>query len=327
MTSQAMKQNTKKIIDKKEFFDKYRSLIALALLVVVVSILSPSFLTTKNIFNVLRQTSVNAIIAAGMTFVILTGGIDLSVGSILAISGAVCASMLVSGTNMIIAIIVALAIGAVVGFLNGFIISKGKLQPFIATLATMTVFRGLTLVFTDGKPITLGSGDLAVAFGKIGGGSIFGIPTPAIIMIVVFLVCGYVLNNTTMGRHTYALGSNEDAAKLSGLNTDKIKIAVYTVYTISGILASVAGIIITSRLYSAQPTAGNSYELDAIAAVVLGGTSLTGGKGKISKTIVGALIMGVLSNALNLLDVSSYYQMMVKGVVILIAVLLDRKNK
>ena len=322
MTSQAMKLNTKKIIDKKEFFDKYRSLIALALLVVVVSILSPSFLTTKNIFNVLRQTSVNAIIAAGMTFVILTGGIDLSVGSILAISGAVCASMLVSGTNMIIAIIVALAIGAVVGFLNGFIISKGKLQPFIATLATMTVFRGLTLVFTDGKPITLGSGDLAVAFGKIGGGSIFGIPTPAI--IVVFLVCGYVLNNTTMGRHTYALGSNEDAAKLSGLNTDKIKIAVYT---ISGILAAVAGIIITSRLYSAQPTAGNSYELDAIAAVVLGGTSLTGGKGKISKTIVGALIMGVLSNALNLLDVSSYYQMMVKGVVILIAVLLDRKNK
>ena len=148
MTSQAMKQNTKKIIDKKEFFDKYRSLIALALLVVVVSILSPSFLTTKNIFNVLRQTSVNAIIAAGMTFVILTGGIDLSVGSILAISGAVCASMLVSGTNMIIAIIVALAIGAVVGFLNGFIISKGKLQPFIATLATMTVFRGLTLVLS-----------------------------------------------------------------------------------------------------------------------------------------------------------------------------------
>ena len=259
-----------------------------------------------------------------MTFVILTGGIDLSVGSILAISGAVCASMLVSGTNIIIAVIIALVIGGAVGFLNGFIISKGKLQPFIATLATMTVFRGLTLVFTDGKPITLGSGDLAVAFGKIGGGSILKIPTPALIMIAVFLICGYILNNTTIGRHTYALGSNEDAAKLSGLNTDKIKIAVYTV---SGILAAVAGVIITSRLFSAQPTAGDGYELDAIAAVVLGGTSLTGGKGKISKTIVGALIMGVLSNALNLLDVSSYYQMMVKGVVILIAVLLDRKNK
>ena len=296
MTTQAMKQNTKKTIDKKEILDKYRSLIALVILVAVVSVLSPSFLTTKNIFNVLRQTSVNAIIAGGMTFVILTGGIDLSVGSILAISGAVCASMLVSGTNIVIAVLVALVIGGVVGFLNGFVIAKGKLQPFIATLATMTVLRGLTLVFTDGKPITLGSGDLAVAFGKIGGGNILGIPTPAIIMIAVFLVCGYVLNKTTIGRHTYALGSNEDAAKLSGLNTDKIKIAVYT---ISGILA----------------------------AVVLGGTSLTGGKGKISKTIIGALIMGVLSNALNLLDVSSYYQMMVKGVVILIAVLLDRKNK
>ena len=170
MTTQAMKQNTKKTIDKKEILDKYRSLIALVILVAVVSVLSPSFLTTKNIFNVLRQTSVNAIIAAGMTFVILTGGIDLSVGSILAISGAVCASMLVSGTNIVIAVLVALVIGGVVGFLNGFVIAKGKLQPFIATLATMTVLRGLTLVFTDGKPITLGSGDLAVAFGKIGGG-------------------------------------------------------------------------------------------------------------------------------------------------------------
>ena len=324
MTSQAIKETQKKKIDKREIFDKYRSLIALVLLVVVVSILSPSFLTTKNIFNVLRQTSVNAVIAAGMTFVILTGGIDLSVGSILAISGAVCASMLVSGTNIVIAVLVALVIGGAVGFLNGFVIAKGKLQPFIATLATMTVLRGLTLVFTDGKPITLGSGDLAVAFGKIGGGSILGIPTPALIMIAVFLICGYVLNKTVIGRHVYALGSNENAAKLSGLNTDKIKIAVYTV---SGILAAVAGIIITSRLFSAQPTAGEGYELDAIAAVVLGGTSLTGGKGKISKTIVGALIIGILSNALNLLDVSSYYQMMVKGAVILVAVLLDRKNK
>ena len=190
MTTQAMRQNTKKSIDKKEILDKYRSLIALVILVAVVSVLSPSFLTTKNIFNVLRQTSVNAIIAAGMTFVILTGGIDLSVGSILAISGAVCASMLVSGTNIVIAVLVALVIGGVVGFLNGFVIAKGKLQPFIATLATMTVLRGLTLVFTDGKPITLGSGDLAVAFGKIGGGSILGIPTPIIPCIpILTIIC------------------------------------------------------------------------------------------------------------------------------------------
>ncbi|MGX4599592.1 ribose ABC transporter permease [Faecalimicrobium sp. JNUCC 81] len=322
MTAKVEKQN-KKSIDMKEILVKYKSLIGLVLLIAVVSILSPSFLSSKNIFNILRQTSVNAIIAAGMTFVILTGGIDLSVGSILAISGAVCASLLASGQSIVVGIIAAILVGAFVGFLNGFVIAKGKLQPFIATLATMTILRGLTLVFTDGKPITLGSNDLAIKFGNIGGGMIFGIPTPAIIMLVVFVVCAYVLKSTKMGRYTYALGSNEEATKLSGLNTDKIKICVYT---ISGILASIAGIIITSRLYSAQPTAGTGYELDAIAAVVLGGTKLAGGKGKISGTIIGALIIGVLSNALNILDVSSYYQMMVKGIVILIAVLLDRKN-
>lgn len=322
MTTKVENQN-KKNIDIKEVLVKYKSLIGLVLLIAVVSILNPSFLSSKNIFNILRQTSVNAIIAAGMTFVILTGGIDLSVGSILAISGAVCASLLASGQNIVVAIIAAILVGAFVGFLNGFVIAKGKLQPFIATLATMTILRGLTLVFTDGKPITLGSNDLAIKFGNIGGGMIFGIPTPAIIMLVVFAVCAYVLHNTKMGRYNYALGSNEEATKLSGLSTDKIKIWVYT---ISGILASIAGIIITSRLYSAQPTAGTGYELDAIAAVVLGGTKLAGGKGKISGTIIGALIIGVLSNALNILDVSSYYQMMVKGIVILIAVLLDRKN-
>ena len=319
MSSQ-VKQNK---LDIKELLIKYKSLVGLLALIAIVSVLSPSFLSTKNIFNILRQTSVNGIIAAGMTFVILTGGIDLSVGSILAISGAICASILVNGQNIVIAVLAALLVGAVVGFLNGFIITKGKLQPFIATLATMTILRGLTLVYTDGKPITLGSGEIALNFGQIGGGKILGIPTPALIMILVFLVCAYVLKNTKMGRYTYALGSNEEATKLSGLNTDKIKIAVYT---LSGILASIAGIIITSRLFSAQPTAGDGYELDAIAAVVLGGTSLTGGKGKISGTIIGALIIGVLSNALNILDVSSYYQMMVKGAVILIAVLLDRKS-
>ena len=321
MSSQVKQQP--KNIDLKEFLIKYKSLVGLLVLITIVTILSPSFLSTKNIFNILRQTSVNGIIAAGMTFVILTGGIDLSVGSILAISGAVCASLLASGQNIIIAVLAALIIGAMVGFLNGFIITKGKLQPFIATLATMTILRGLTLVYTDGKPITLGSGDLAIKFGQIGGGKIFGTPTPALIMILVFAICAFVLKNTQMGRYTYALGSNEEATKLSGLNTDKIKIAVYT---ISGILASVAGIIITSRLFSAQPTAGDGYELDAIAAVVLGGTSLTGGRGKITGTIIGALIIGVLSNALNILDVSSYYQMMVKVDIILVAVLLDRKS-
>lgn len=318
-----MNQTETKQVDIKKLLIKYKSLVGLLMLIVIVSILSPSFLSTRNILNILRQTSVNAIIAAGMTFVILTGGIDLSVGSVLALSGAFAASLLASGQSIIVAIMVAIIVGGIVGFLNGFVIAKGKLQPFIATLATMTILRGLTLVFTDGKPITLGSNEVAIAFGKIGGGTIFSIPVPVIITILVFIVCYYILNHTKMGRYTYALGGNEEATKLSGLNTDKIKIWVYT---ISGILSAIAGIIITSRLYSAQPTAGTGYELDAIAAVVLGGTRLTGGKGKISGTIVGALIIGVLSNALNILDVSSYYQMMVKGAVILIAVLLDRKS-
>lgn len=314
---------TKNKLDIKGNLIKYKSLIGLILLIAIVSMLNPAFLSVKNILNILRQTSVNAIIAAGMTFVILTGGIDLSVGSILGLSGAVCASLLVSGKGIVVGTIAAILVGGVIGFVNGVVISKGKLQPFIATLASMTVLKGLTLVFTDGKPITLGSNELAMNFGKIGGGTIFNIPTPAIIMIVVFIVSYYILENTKMGRYTYALGSNEEATKLSGINTDRVKIWVYT---ISGILSAVAGIIITSRLYSAQPTAGSGYELDAIAAVVLGGTKLAGGKGKVTGTIIGALIIGVLSNALNILDVSSYYQMMVKGIVILIAVLLDRKS-
>ena len=312
-----------KNINIKDLLIEYKSLVGLLGLVIVVAILSPSFFTVANLLNVFRQTSINAVIAAGMTFVILTGGIDLSVGSILAFSGAVAASCLASGQSMIVTVILTLTIGAGVGLLNGIIISKGKLQPFIATLATMTVLRGATLVFTDGKPISVGTSEGAMAFGKIGGGTMLGIPTPVVIMILVFLICYYILHQTKIGRHTYALGGNEEATKLSGLNTDKIKIFVYT---ISGVLSAIAGIIITARLFSAQPNAGSGYELDAIAAVVLGGTRLAGGKGKISGTIIGALIIGILSNALNLLNVSSYFQMIAKGVVILIAVLLDRKN-
>lgn len=319
-------QNTtvsKKNTNIKELLVEYKSLVGLVILIAVVGILSPSFFTVPNLLNVLRQTSINGVIAAGMTFVILTGGIDLSVGSILAFSGAVAANCLASGQSILVTVVLTLLIGGGVGLLNGIIISKGKLQPFIVTLATMTILRGATLVFTDGKPISLGSSNGAIAFGKIGGGSILGIPTPVIMMIVTFAICYYVLTQTKMGRYTYALGGNEEATKLSGLNADRIKMFVYT---ISGLLASVAGIIITSRLFSAQPNAGTGYELDAIAAVVLGGTKLAGGKGKVSGTIIGALIIGVLSNALNLLNVSSYFQMIAKGVVILIAVLLDRKN-
>lgn len=308
---------------QKQLLMKYKSVIGLILFSLIISIINPRFMRISNILNVLRQTSINSIIAAGMTFIILTGGIDLSVGSILAITGAVVATLISSGMNVFIAVLIGIGIGAIIGIFNGLVISKGKIQPFIATLAMMTLVRGYTLVYTDGKPIS--TGDLASAdlFSEIGSGDFLGIPIPIYIMIIVFAVGYYVLKHTPLGRYVYALGGNEEATKLSGINTDRIKLYVYG---ISGALAALAGIIITARLSSAQPQAGGGYELDAIAAVVLGGTSLAGGYGSILGTIVGALIIGILNNALNLMDVSSYYQLLVKGFVILVAVLLDRKQ-
>lgn len=310
----------------KELLNKIKPLIGLIIFSIIISILSPRFLTKSNLFNVFRQTSINAIIAAGMTFVILTGGIDLSVGSILGFSGAIGATLLAGGTNIFIALIATLIIGGLAGMINGIIITKGKVQPFIATLATMIFLRGATLVYTDGRPIAIPSDPKIVSpiFRWIGAGRVLSIPVPIIIMAVVFLICYYILNYTQLGRHIYAVGGNEEAALLSGINTHKVKILAYT---ISGILAAVAGIIVTSRLSSGQPTAGDGYELDAIAAVVLGGTSLIGGQGTVIGTIIGALIIGILNNALNLMDVQSYYQSIAKAIVILIAVLLDRKSK
>lgn len=307
----------------KSILNKMRPLIGLIVFSIIISIMSPRFLTSSNLLNVFRQTSINAIIAAGMTFVILTSGIDLSVGSTLGFSGAVAASMLANGQSALLSILVAIGIGALAGIFNGIIITKGKVQPFIATLATMILLRGATLVFTDGRPIAVAGEHISKFFSMLGPGRIFGIPIPVIIMIIIFAICYYILTQTKLGRHIYAVGGNEEAARLSGVNTDRVKILAYTV---SGILAAVAGIVMTSRLSSAQPTAGDGYELDAIAAVVLGGTSLTGGQGSVLGTIIGALIMGILNNALNLMDVQSYYQMIVKAIVIFLAVLLDRKN-
>ncbi|WP_342471309.1 ribose ABC transporter permease [Ureibacillus sp. FSL K6-3587] len=300
---------------------KLGPLIGLILLIIVVSIMNPSFLTISNIFNVLRQVSISAIIAFGMTFVILTGGIDLSVGSTLALTGAVAASLLAGGTDPIVSMAVALILGLVLGAFNGVIITKGKVAPFIATLATMTIYRGLTLVYTNGKPIS-GLGDHA-SFQLFGKGYFLGVPIPVITTIVSFAILAFILHKTTFGRRVYAVGGNEEAAKLSGINADRVKIAVYA---ISGFLAALSALILTSRLNSAQPTAGESYELDAIAAVVLGGTSLNGGKGWIFGTLIGALIIGVLNNGMNLIGVSSFWQQVVKGIVILLAVLLDRKK-
>lgn len=309
----------KKLAFRPKAFKRMGSLLGLVLIFLVLSLISNDFLTVSNMFNVLRQISINALIAFGMTFVILTGGIDLSVGSIFALSSAIAAGLMASGTDTFLAITVGLLAGAVMGMINGILISKGKVAPFIATLATMTVFRGLTLVYTEGKPIT----GLPENFSMMGKGFFLDIPMPIIWMLIAFVILLIVLKQTTFGRHVYALGSNEEATRLSGISITKVKVWVYT---ISGLLASLSGIILTSRLNSAQATAGMSYELDAIAAVVLGGTSLSGGKGWIVGTLIGAMIIGVLDNGLNLLNVSSFYQQVVKGGVILIAVLLDRSK-
>ncbi|MFD0829370.1 ribose ABC transporter permease RbsC [Neobacillus cucumis] len=300
---------------------KLGPLLGLIILIVIVSILNPSFLEPLNILNLLRQVAINALIAFGMTFVILTGGIDLSVGAILALSSSLTAGMIVSGLDPILAIIVGCILGGIMGMVNGLLITKGKMAPFIATLATMTAFRGLTLVYTKGNPITgLGDNYLFQLFGR---GYFLGIPVPAITMIVTFVLLYIVLHKTPFGRKTYAIGGNEKAALISGIKVPNVKLIIYG---LSGLLAALAGAILTSRLNSAQPTAGTSYELDAIAAVVLGGTSLSGGKGRIFGTLIGALIIGTLNNGLNLLGVSSFYQQVVKGIVIIIAVLLDRKK-
>lgn len=305
----------------KDWLSKLGPLIGLILLIIIVSVMNPSFLSITNIFNVLRQVSISALIAFGMTFVILTGGIDLSVGSTLALTGAVAASLLAGGVDPFISMGVALVLGLILGAINGVIITKGKVAPFIATLATMTVYRGLTLVYTDGKPIS-GLGD-HLSFQMFGKGYFFGIPIPVITTIIAFVILYFILHKTTYGRRVYAVGGNEEAAKLSGINADRVKIGVYA---ISGFMAALSALILTSRLNSAQPTAGQAYELDAIAAVVLGGTSLNGGKGWIFGTLVGALIIGVLNNGMNLIGVSSFWQQVVKGIVILLAVLLDRKK-
>lgn len=307
-------------ISLKENVSKYKSLIGLVILCAIITFVAPTFLTLSNITNVFTQVSVNAIIAVGMTFVILTGGIDLSVGSTLAISGALAASIIKSTGNIFLAVIVASLVGIGIGLINGILISKGKLQAFIATLATMTIFRGATLVFTNGTPIS----KLPEAFVNVGNGKIGFLPMPVIITVIVSTIAIYVLSQTKLGRYVYALGGNEDSARLSGINTTKIKTLVYV---ISGFASSIAGVIIASRIGSASPNAGIGFELDAIAAVVIGGTSLSGGEGKITGTLIGALIIGVLNNGLNIMNVSPFYQLIVKGLVILTAVLLDKKNK
>jgi ribose transport system permease protein len=299
----------------------FLALIGLFLLGLLLSILSPHFLTISNIFNVLRQISIVAMLAIGMTYVIITGGIDLSVGSVLALSAVVAAFLMTHGINIYLAIIVAMIIGIMCGFLNGILITtKINMPPFIATMAMMGVGRGLSLVITEGRPIF----GLPDQFGFIAGGYIFGIPLPVIIMIILYLICYVHLSYVRTGVYYYAVGGNQDATRVAGVDIRRVKLSAYI---ISGLTASIGGIILTSRLVSIEPLSGFGYELDAIAAAVIGGASLYGGEGSIIGTLIGAIIMGMLRNGLNLLNVSAYWQQVAVGVVIAGVVSLNALRK
>ncbi|MES2276454.1 MAG: ribose ABC transporter permease [Bacteroidota bacterium] len=309
---------------------KFQSLIALILLCIGISLMSDKFLTVDNTWNVMRQISVNICISVGMTLVVLTAGIDLSVGSVLALCGAITAGLLKFGVEMpannlfigftiLGAVLVGLIVGSLLGLFNGWAITKFKVPPFVATLAMLTIARGLTMLWTKGFPIS----DLGDRFAYIGTGWFLGIPLPVWISGLVVIAAVVITQKTALGRYIYAIGGNEHASRLSGININKVKL---TVYAIAGILAAVGGIMVTSRLDSAQPNAGMSYELDSIAAVVIGGTSLSGGRGTIMGTVLGAIIIGVLNNGLVLLNVSPFWQQVVKGGVILLAVIIDKAN-
>ena len=292
------------------------TLLGLLSLCAVLWILTPYFLTLSNLLNVVEQSSVIAIMAAGMTFVIVTAGIDLSVGSVLALSGVVMATLLQAGVPLPLAVTAGLGSGFLCGLLNGVLITRGRLPPFISTLGMMSVARGAALLVTQGRPVS----GFSESFRNLASGEVLYVPIPILVMILVFLAAAVLLGKTGFGRHVYAIGGNEEAALLSGVDVGKVKTLVYG---ICGMLSGLAAVILTARLNSAQPIAGIMYELDAIAATVIGGTSLMGGEGTVFGTLVGALIMGVLRNGLNLLDVSSFVQQIVIGSVIILAVLVD----
>ncbi|KJS82857.1 MAG: ribose ABC transporter permease [Desulfosporosinus sp. BICA1-9] len=297
----------------------YGTVLVLIILCLGIALASDDFLTGTNLSNVGRQVTMIAIVAAGMTVVLLTGGIDLSVGSIAGLVGVVTAILLTSGIPVGLSIVLGLLLGAIVGLINGLIITRLNIPFFIVTLAMMTIVRGVGFLLTKGLPVA----NFPQSFQAIGKGYVGPISVSVLIVAVVYIIFHIMLNYTRMGRYIYAIGGNEEAVRLSGIN---VKFYTTIVYVICGLTAAMSGIILASRLNSGQPTAGSGYELDAIAAVVIGGTKLSGGEGKIYQTLVGALIMGVLSNGLNLLNVSSYWQFILKGLIILIAVFISAQS-
>ena len=300
-----------------KIIQKLSSTLVLIVTIIVFGILYEQFLTPSNISNILLQSSILGIVAGGMTFVILSGGIDLSVGSVVALASAISAGLEVNmHLPWYLAFLGAIFVGALIGAINGGLIVYGGLQPFIATLTTMAIARGVTLAYTQGYPIS----GMSDAFLFWGSGDIHGFPMPIIVMIVTLLLLYFILKMTRFGFHIYAVGGHEQASRVTGVDINRTKFAVYVV---SGITASIGGILLAGRLWSAQPNAALGFELDAIAAVVLGGTSLFGGIGGIGGTVIGVLIMGSLDNGLRLLGVTSYVQQVIKGTVFILAVLLD----
>ena len=293
------------------------ALLVMCIFLVVFPTTRATFLTPKNVFNILRQNASNLFLATGMTMVIILGGIELSVGSVIALSGVVAAGCVINfGLPEIVGFLAAIGVGALVGMFNGFVICKTDIPPFIVTLASMNITKGIALVLTGGSPIRC----MTDTFKFPGAGYVGPVPTPVILMIIVFIIAAFMINRTQLGRHIYAVGGNAQAARFSGINVQKVK---FIVYTYTGIMSGIAGLVVASRLYSGQPTAGDGAEMDAIAAVVVGGTSMSGGSGRLGGTLIGVLIIGVLNNGLNLLGVDSNWQYIVKGLVILLAVYVD----
>jgi ribose/xylose/arabinose/galactoside ABC-type transport system permease subunit len=305
-------------------FSEYGIAVALIFELVLFSQLSPYFFTAENLLNVSLQISITAIIAVGMTFVILTSGIDLSVGALVAMSGVVTTSLMKMPLPLPVVFLLAglagVILGAASGWIAGLCTTKLNITPFIVTMSLMTIWRGAAFLLTDGRPIW----DLPHEFSLLGSGRIGPVPFPSIVMIVIYVIALIVLTRTTFGRYIYAVGGNKEAARLSGIPTDRV---IISAYVISGGLAALSGMLLASRMNSGQPNAGLMYELDVIAAVVVGGTSLFGGRGSIVGTFLGAMLIGILRNGLNLMNVSSYLQMIVLGVVILLAVMMDQLKK
>ena len=303
-------------------FKSYGIVAAFIVLCVFLSFANEFFLTWGNWTNILRQTAINGILAIGVTFVILTKGIDLSVGAVMALAGAVGASLATASNphSIWFVLLAGCTVGVVLGGLNGLAVAKLSLPPFVVTLGMLSVARGMTYIFTDGRPIP----DLSDGLLWLGSGSVLGIPVPILLLVVVFSICWFVLRHTVFGRHIYAVGGSEKSATTSGVKVPRV---ISLAYVVSGLLAALAGLVLTARTTAALPQAGIAYELDAIAAVVIGGTSLSGGRGSLLGTLFGALIIGTINNGLDLMGVSSYYQQVVKGLIIVGAVMLDASRR